>query len=719
MEGTFTLTPSEFSTTDLTLCLQLAVSERVKKANSNTTNTTRSNTSRTANSMATTRQLGTDEAFTASQQEAEAVLDDLLQLVRNLHAKHARYDDVDAARLDAFIGQMESVPPPTKCENAAIDKALLFDADKVWNVIPGTINEPVSDLGETERRVLDECLALETASESIEWKQLKSDHTFVKMWSKHVPAARGERSVAWGKATTTLDCAPAVALAWSFDFCSRVRMQIDGEEGNPARVGVGQLVYLSRLRKRFDRSKDIDAASNLRLVTMIQNHDELYTEMEKEILRVGVSHFATFDSQKGKELKMDSALTKAKIAFEKGDGHAWGWAKTTVRASPEHVLAHVLDYYRRSKDTSKEGERSMKVVNDHNRELYARYKPGFGLSGRDFLNRQIWRKLSDSSFVIVAASIESKDHPLLTDVVRGRFPLAMRLRGNADGTTIENVIQIDFGGRAPALVTNLYMKSRLSQVTDIQVFHLGLRGLEEWDAMDGEAIGEVLVTKSDAEKHHRKGETEVEARVRVMMEKHKGLKELGEKHAWFELLLTKIVENKLRPAGDSKAKLCNMSAKQANVIGGALASCIAANLTAHAAVDEWILRYPAMGDLEREYAWFRPMMNTIAQRLLESVSWGLKMRLYTGAGLSTMDLTSDLYMIYTYATTGQQGTALSLAIMVGLCLLGQVWVCYLQTRKGPMRVMLKEMLIVMSGLAPGFHAMRVANARRRSASTTT
>jgi hypothetical protein len=260
------------------------------------------------------------------------------------------------------------------------------------------------------------------------------------------------------------------------------------------------------------------------------------------------------------------------------------------------------------------------------------------------LNRQIWRKLSDGSFVIVAAPIESEDHPLLPDVVRGRFPLAMRLRDTADGTAIESVIQIDFGGRVPAFVTNLYvkarrseaptppsadrsqchpprrrilplsfltppppcaltryMKSRLSQVTDIQVFHLGLRGLEEWDAMDGEAIGEVLVTKSDAEKHHRKGETEVEARVRVMMEKHKGLKELEEKHAWFELLLTKIVENKLRPAGDSKAKLCNMSAKQANVIGGALASCIAANLTAHAAVDEWILRYPALGDLEREY----------------------------------------------------------------------------------------------------------------------
>ena len=93
------------------------------------------------------------------------------------------------------------------------------------------------------------------------------------------------------------------------------------------------------MRKRFDQSPAIDAGSNLRLATMIQNHDEPYTEKEEEILRSGMSHFATFDSQKGKELKMDSALTKAKIAFEKGDGHAWGWAKTTVRARPTEVRA--------------------------------------------------------------------------------------------------------------------------------------------------------------------------------------------------------------------------------------------------------------------------------------------------------------------------------------------------------------------------------------------
>jgi hypothetical protein len=163
------------------------------------------------------------------------------------------------------------------------------------------------------------------------------------------------------------------------------------------------------------------------------------------------------------------------------------------------------------------------------------------------------------------------------------------------------VNQTDVGGRVPVAVMNRTLLRNLALTSRIREHFLSLRGTGVWDEKDGEAVGEVLLTKTDAEQHHRKGETRVEARVRAMMEKQKGLKELGEKHEWFEALLAKVVANKLWPAGDSKAKLYNTSIKQANIIGGALASCIAANLTAPAAVDEWILRYPAMGELEREY----------------------------------------------------------------------------------------------------------------------
>jgi hypothetical protein len=86
------------------------------------------------------------------------------------------------------------------------------------------------------------------------------------------------------------------------------------------------------MRKRFDKSPAIDAASGLRLVAAIQNHDEPHTEEEEEILRSSIAHFSLFEGQKGKELKLASKLTTAKVAFEANSSIAFGWATTTVRA---------------------------------------------------------------------------------------------------------------------------------------------------------------------------------------------------------------------------------------------------------------------------------------------------------------------------------------------------------------------------------------------------
>ncbi|GMI51962.1 hypothetical protein TeGR_g223 [Tetraparma gracilis] len=378
------------------------------------------------------------------------------------------------------------------------------------------------------------------------------------------------------------------------------------------------------------------------------------------------------------------------------------------------------DLEARSRWTATDAERT--VLERKNSHHYIAYQckhgtdgKGISLTPREGVMDFVWKKTGGNTLVCVGSPTEHLERPLVAHKVRAKSPMAFRCEEIKPGLCrIRYVNQLDFGGKVPSWVMNFYIVKNISLTYRIQSYFQARRGLEDYEGGDGEATAEMLLVKTKEEMHHGKGETRVEARVRAMTEKHKGLKELDEKYDWFKVLVAKVVTNKLRPAGDSKAKLCNMSAKQANIIGGALASCIAANLTAPAAVDEWILRYSAMGELEREYVWFRPMMDTIAQRLLESVSWGLKMRLYTGAGLSTMDLLSDVYMIYTYATTEQQGTALSLAIMVGLCLLIQLALVFVNLRKGSKVAMLKEMLIVLTGTAPGIHAMRVANGAERS-----
>ncbi|GMI32162.1 hypothetical protein TeGR_g11318 [Tetraparma gracilis] len=617
------------------------------------------------------------------------------------------------------------------------------------------------------RLVVDKGQALQSEAADVPWENIKSDFPLTKMWIKHAPAARGERSIAWGKAACTVDCSANTVLAWSMAYCSRDRMRISEEEGNPARLVIdrrnphsdsvatikklGEIsdnsfekiespdhivemgvfhaggahgiprattiidedicTYLSRIRKLFDKSPAIDAASNLRLVDAIENHDDSYSTQENDIIDRGLANFVMFENIKSADVALPSPATKAKLAFVEGDSLAWGWASSEVRAPPAAVLAFVWNTGSRSKRKPDDLEKSVdESPNGHSMLVYNVKKTPGVISNRDFLGRVLWRA-EGSGFVLVAdPQEESARRPLVKDVVRGKYYMAVKItRVDDTWTKLEYVVNPDSGGSIPRWFVKRWVSSQLTAVTLAQEHFLSLRSLGELDEEDGKAVGNVMLSRTRAEKKLGKRETRVKARVRAAMEKQKGLKELAEKHEWIEVLLAKVVANKLRPAGDSKAKLCNMSVKEARVIGGALASCIAANLTAPAAVDEWILRFPAMGELDREYVWFRPMMDTIAQRLLESVGWGLKMRLYTGAGLSTLDLITDLYMIYTYATTGQQGTALSLAIMVGLCMAIQLFLTWVQAHKGPKLVMLKEMLIVLTALAPGIHAMRVAN----------
>jgi hypothetical protein len=98
------------------------------------------------------------------------------------------------------------------------------------------------------------------------------------------------------------------------------------------RMGAGPLKSASRLRKAFDRSVEIEVASLARLGGMIWVHEGEYTDEEIVSIDAGKDRMIMFERMKTKDLTMKSPSTKATVAFEDNDSHAWGWAETTVRA---------------------------------------------------------------------------------------------------------------------------------------------------------------------------------------------------------------------------------------------------------------------------------------------------------------------------------------------------------------------------------------------------
>jgi len=371
----------------------------------------------------------------------------------------------------------------------------------------------------------------------------------------------------------------------------------------PVMLGVDELMYLSRIRLNFERSLEVDGATRAQNVEMITGHAEEYSEEEKALLEDGEKHFTDFQEMKAKSLEMASPLTAAKIAHRSGDNHAWGRATTTVRASPKEVLAYLWDTMRRSARQEDDLEKSVdERINGHNQLGYTKRLTPKIIADREFLGRDVWKK-GGEGFVYVTTPEESEARPITDSVVRGKYPSAMKIKRKNDmETTLEYVIHPDAGGSLPSFIMNRYLGSNLSYVTEIQEYFQALRGLEEWDADDVRAVGEVMCIKTKAEKHP---ENKQSARMRELFKKQTALREIGERYEFFEGMMARVVRNTLKPAGDVKSKLCSVSLKEGETIGRGLAMALASNLTADAAVDGWILKHRSLGELDRTEAWFR------------------------------------------------------------------------------------------------------------------
>jgi hypothetical protein len=88
---------------------------------------------------------------------------------------------------------------------------------------------------------------------------------------------------------------------------------------------------------------------------------------------------------------------------------------------------------------------------------------------------------------------------------------------------------------------------------------------------------------------------------------------------------------------------------------------------------------------------------------------------FVGAALSTVDMVTDVQVIVEYLNTpGKEAYAYPLMGMVGTCLFFQLLLVFVQTRKGAKAKMVKEVLIVLSGLKPGFDAYQVAKGAEQS-----
>jgi len=112
-------------------------------------------------------------------------------------------------------------------------------------------------------------------------------------------------------------------------------------------------------------------------------------------------------------------------------------------------------------------------------------------------------------------------------------------------------------------------------------------------------------------------------------------------------------------------------------------------------------------------------MNVVGKRLLGEVSWGLKTRVMLGAGLSIMDMATDIFVVVGYlGKEDTKGYGWSLLWMIVASIVFQLLIVYFQNRRKP-KVLMKEVLIVLTGLKPGVDAYKVVSGKEADAHSVT
>ncbi|GMI30812.1 hypothetical protein TeGR_g7222 [Tetraparma gracilis] len=335
---------------------------------------------------------------------------------------------------------------------------------------------------------------------------------------------------------------------------------------------------------------------------------------------------------------------------------------------------------------------------------------------REIIGKSLWKKLDDNTYFVAQSSCEHDDFPPQKDRVRMHFMRCFKLtRLGPRLTGLKMIGTSDLGGVIPSWVNEVITTPYIagSQVF-LARFFASVRPADSFDEGDGTALGQVMFLHLH---QHRQNKDLLTQKILDMIRSTNVLRSAQAKYRFVDEFVYHIMRNQMKLGASQtsfvvKTHLVELTANEAGRIARSFPVTMMTNVTAAAAVDQFIMIYQALRELDGEYAWFRPMLTAIATELMSAVAWGVKLRAYLGAFVSAADALSDAVMINEFFQMGDTGTAKGLLAMVGANLSFQMAIVYMQCqglKKDRWRKALYEMTAVVSFTKPGLDAYRVAS----------
>ncbi len=505
------------------------------------------------------------------------------------------------------------------------------------------------------------------------------------------------------------------------------------------RLSERRLRQISRWRRRFDRTDEIEAMARRETLEYIEISVQKYTEEEDEIFARASGLFEHFsDGRTVKTFEVESPDVRAHVASKEtmvreSAGSALCRSSSLVRASATEIMSwcwnvesryffssHLLNYT------------VLDDMSGHKLCTYAARAMPKPLDHRDFVNLSLWRKDAGGIYTFVTWDGDNIISPAIAkdarrivlmggqenttrllrrkELVRGSYRSIMTITPVDNSfCLVDYAVDIDFKlSSAGSYVIPRVLEPILLFPLKLRISFYSQRLVMDWDEEDGRCLGRIICTKS---KRLTK-----DAKVRELFLRFVGLRELKQLHPFIEEFLCIVVRGNLAVAGETSARLGDLSQEDGKIIAGGFSGALLTNIGPQSAVEEWIVRYRAMSEMDRRYPWFRSMMNEIATQLLSSVSWGIKLRVTTGAAISLFDMFSDLLICLQYVRH-EENASLGHAFFLSLlaCFALQTLVVLI-VKNGSLRGRgsFIDLLACIVGLKPILDAYRVASGKKRS-----
>ncbi len=446
----------------------------------------------------------------------------------------------------------------------------------------------------------------------------------------------------------------------------------------------------------------------------VETRESFYTEDENDLFVQATNMYDEFENLGGKKEVKKKGETNMLACHHtvRGGDAIWSKCVAEVKADIPTVLLLMHEIARGDVTVKTDAEsRIVETLSEHSElrieNIRRRYKSR--IVPISILSIVTWQYMEDGSYFQVEVpkhEYQCQEHHYK------RVRKALRIFPGKSSSTSCLVVMVC----VVSVVTNVaerFLKRIGELPLTLQAQIQMRRRLKDYDEDDGNMLAMELKRRS-LWKYRRKESVSLDGTVEKMIRDHHGLGELSKQHSWLSKFLVEIVKADLRLNTSIPCRLEDFTGKDAVSAARNLINALRVRKKPESGLLLWKREFPAMTEWMNANPWLEAFLVQMSTNIVALAPWGLKIRLLFGASLSTIDLITDVVMIFTYSSTGQGAYAHALGAMVLSCLLLQSLVVYANNAK-KMHVVAKELLWVFLGLKPALDASRVATGQKMDA----